>query len=131
VSFLLDTDICSLYLKGNGKVFNKIVQYGGGLNLSTVVIGELYTWAYRGPAQVMRLQGVKDLIAGSVVIAFDLQIAEFFGQTRAALISKGINIPESDMQIAATALIHNLTVVTHNVRHYTLIPGLRIEDWTA
>jgi tRNA(fMet)-specific endonuclease VapC len=33
------------------------------------------------------------------------------------------------MQIAATALVHNLTLVTHNTKDYQHVPGLRLEDW--
>jgi hypothetical protein len=33
LSFLLDTDICSAYLKGNPVVFNRFIQYGGGLHV--------------------------------------------------------------------------------------------------
>lgn len=39
--------------------------------------------------------------------------------------------PVADMLIAGTALVHNLTVVTHNVDHYRVVPDLRIVDWLA
>jgi predicted nucleic acid-binding protein len=31
--------------------------------------------------------------------------------------------------IAATALVHDLTLVTHNTKHFTPIPDLRLDDW--
>jgi len=34
-----------------------------------------------------------------------------------------------DLMIAATALVHNLIVVTHNVHDYSRVPGLTIHDW--
>jgi hypothetical protein len=40
VSFLLDADICSAYLKGNNAVANRFIQYGGRLHLSAVSLGE-------------------------------------------------------------------------------------------
>jgi predicted nucleic acid-binding protein len=45
LSFLLDTDICSAYLKGNHSVGNRVLQYGGRLYVSALTAGELYTWA--------------------------------------------------------------------------------------
>ena len=45
MSFLLDTDICSAYLKGDRLVWKRFLQYSGGLHVSTVTVGELFTWA--------------------------------------------------------------------------------------
>jgi predicted nucleic acid-binding protein len=36
-----------------------------------------------------------------------------------------------DMINAATALVHNLTLVTHNTADYTNVPGLTVSDWTV
>jgi predicted nucleic acid-binding protein len=38
---------------------------------------------------------------------------------------------DTDAMIAAVALVHNLTLVTHNTSHFQNIPGLRLEDWLA
>ena len=35
-----------------------------------------------------------------------------------------------DRLIAAHALSHDLTVVTHNVKHFADVPGLKVENWT-
>jgi tRNA(fMet)-specific endonuclease VapC len=37
--------------------------------------------------------------------------------------------PDMDLVIAATALVYDLTLVTHNVQDFTDMPGLRIQDW--
>ena len=47
MSFLLDTDICSAYMKGNHQVWQRFMQYSGRLHVSPVTVGELYTWAFR------------------------------------------------------------------------------------
>ena len=36
-----------------------------------------------------------------------------------------------DLMIASTALVHDLTLVTHNTSHFARIPGLRLADWLA
>ena len=46
MSFLLDTDMCSAYLRGSRVVQNRFLQYLGQLHLSTICLGELYTWAF-------------------------------------------------------------------------------------
>jgi predicted nucleic acid-binding protein len=43
MSFLLDTDICSAYLKGNPDVQNRFIQYGGRLQVSVITVGELFS----------------------------------------------------------------------------------------
>ena len=36
-----------------------------------------------------------------------------------------------DRLIAAHALSHDLTIVTHNTKHFAEVPGLRVENWTV
>jgi tRNA(fMet)-specific endonuclease VapC len=62
-------------------------------------------------------------------LPFDDAAANEFGRIRAALEAAGTPIGPYDMQIAAIALVHNLTVVMHNVREFGRIEGLQIEDW--
>jgi tRNA(fMet)-specific endonuclease VapC len=47
----------------------------------------------------------------------------------ALLHQEGQLISDADILIAATALRHNLVMVTENVDHFRRIPGLRIESW--
>jgi tRNA(fMet)-specific endonuclease VapC len=56
-------------------------------------------------------------------------VARKFGEVRAALLDAGRPMPEMDLLIASTALVYNLTVVTHNTGDYANIPGLNLEDW--
>ena len=56
MSFLVDTDNCSAYLKGHPLVIRRFLQYTGGLSISTVTLGELFTWTLRRTAPPKRLQ---------------------------------------------------------------------------
>jgi len=47
------------------------------------------------------------------------------------LASLGTPIGSNDLQIAAIALANNLILVTHNVREFSRVQGLQIEDWEA
>jgi tRNA(fMet)-specific endonuclease VapC len=42
-----------------------------------------------------------------------------------------IRIGTRDLRIAATALVHNLTLVTRNHKDFSRVPALRIEDWSV
>lgn len=75
MSFLLDTDICSAYLKNDQQVVVKVMLHFGGLHVSVVTVGELLTWARRAKAPPTRLQGVRDLVITSIVHDIDFAVA--------------------------------------------------------
>lgn len=129
MSFLVDTDICSAYLKGDRHVWQRFMQYGGQLHLSSITVGELFTWALRANASPKRLQALLDLLTDVAIHDVTVDVSRKFGELRAALLDAGQGTPDMDLLIAATALVHNLTLVTHNVRDFTNLPGLDIEDW--
>ena len=63
------------------------------------------------------------------VSLFDDVAAKHCAKTRADLAAKGTPIGSNDLMIAATALAHNLTVVTHNTREFCRVENLQLEDW--
>lgn len=131
MNFLLDTNICSAYLKGDGRVFNRMIQYAGGLAVSAIVVAELYSWVYRAKTKPDRLQGLSELLSSMQLLPVDHDVARKFGEIRASLLDKGRPTPEIDLLIGSTALVHDLTLVTHNVQDFAHLPGLRIEDWMS
>jgi tRNA(fMet)-specific endonuclease VapC len=131
LNFLLDTDICSAYIGGHGKVFNHVIQHGGALAVSTVTVGELWVTAVQRGMHSNFARGVSQLLQEFPVLPFDLDCAKRFGEVRAHLLSRGLDVGVPDAMIAATALLHNLTLVTRNVRHFGNITGLRSQNWLA
>jgi len=129
MSILLDTDICSAYLKNDAAVAARAMLHYGGLNISVITVGELLTWALRSNAPSDRLQGVRDLLKGATVLEVSMPIAEKFGEVRAGLFDHGVTVGEMDLFNGVTALVHGLTIATHNVQDYAKIPGLTIDDW--
>lgn len=57
---------------------------------------------------------------------YDTTVAREYGRCRADLEQKGTPVAEADLQIAATALVHGLELVTGNIRQLEKVPGLRI-----
>jgi len=72
---------------------------------------------------------VADLLKEVAVLDFDTACAERYGEAQGGLSRQGIIAPPADVMIASVALVHNLTLVTHNTADYRNIPGLRLEDW--
>ena len=63
------------------------------------------------------------------ILPFEKEDARAYGRLKASLERKGRPRFEPDLQIAAIALRHRLTIVTANVRHFQGIAGLRVENW--
>ncbi|HZW30176.1 MAG TPA: type II toxin-antitoxin system VapC family toxin [Isosphaeraceae bacterium] len=131
MSFLIDTDTCSAYVKGHQVVYNRFLQYAGRLHVSCITMGELYDWALRARASPKRLLSVDGLLNDVTVLNVDLVVARKYGELQAAFRDGGQPAPKLDLFIASTALIHNLTVVTHNTADFMNVPGLSIVDWLA
>ncbi len=60
---------------------------------------------------------------------FDRQATAAYGKLRATLEKKGQAIGSMDLLIAAHALSLSVRLITHNVREFGRVPGLRVEDW--
>jgi tRNA(fMet)-specific endonuclease VapC len=98
---------------------------------SSVVIGEMFAGAYASPATAKWLSRIETLVLPSMtVLNFDVATAHEYGKVRALLRKSGQVIDEADMMIAATALRHDLTLVTANVAHFSRVSGLTIRSFT-
>jgi predicted nucleic acid-binding protein len=91
------------------------------------LVGELYKGAYRSQAQQRHLTNIENRILPSVTaLPYDVSTAKVFGQIRARLEEVGTILPNADLQIAATAIYHDLELVSGNLRHFSRIDGLKI-----
>jgi tRNA(fMet)-specific endonuclease VapC len=63
------------------------------------------------------------------IVPFDEHAAEIAGKIRADLEHRGQIIGGNDIMIAASALAHDATLVTNNMREFERIDGLSIENW--
>jgi len=76
MSYSLDTDIASAYLQGNGKVFNRFIQHGGGLHISILSISELYSWVYVADDPTKRESGLLTMLSDVTVLPLDQAYAQ-------------------------------------------------------
>lgn len=99
---------------------------------SAVVVGELYKGAFRSPAVARHLENIEKRVLPAVtVLSYDVAAARVYGQVRARLESAGRPLADADLQIAATALLHGLELVTGNVKHFKPVAGLKISPALA
>ena len=94
---------------------------------SAVVIGELFEGAFLS-GEARHLENVeREVIPRLAVLPYGVKTARLFGELAAYLRAEGRTLADADVQIAATALQHGLTLVTGNLSHFERIPGLEIE----
>lgn len=115
MSFLLDTDICSVHLKDPRRLVNRFLLHMGHLHISTITLGELFAWTMRSNAPPSRNSGLLALLSDVQILEVTADVGRKFGEVRADLLDRGLPAPKLDLFIAATALAHNFTRVTHNV----------------
>jgi tRNA(fMet)-specific endonuclease VapC len=129
MNFLLDTDICSAHMRRPARLAHRLIQHTGQIAISSVNLAELYAGAYKHSQTKRLLTSIADLLQEVQILNFDAACAERFGQVRGTLLQQGISIPTSDLMIASVALVHDLTLVTHNTADYQNIPRLHLADW--
>jgi predicted nucleic acid-binding protein len=94
---------------------------------SAVVVGEMFYGAYRAVHTQVHLENIRARVLPTLtVLPFDQAIAEVFGALAARLERTGRMLPDADVQIAATALYHDLELVTGNTKHFERIEELQI-----
>jgi len=129
VKFLIDTDICSAHMRRPASLAHRFIQYTGAIAISAVSLGELYAGAHKHPNAPRLLNLIADLRQEVTVVDFDETCAEKFGLVRGTLLQRGISVPTTDLMIGVSAIVHGVSLVTHNVKDFINIPGLQIEDW--
>lgn len=130
MSFLLDTNTCSAHFRRPTGLAHRFIQYSGRLFIPTIVLGELFAWAYRRNDPKPLLTFINgDLLQDVAVLDFDASCAEEYGKRRGELLRQGRPVGEPDLMIAAVALVHGLTLVTHNTADFEHIAGLPLDDW--
>ena len=109
---------------------HRFLQHSGRLSISSIVLAELYAWAYHRDDPTSLLDRIRnDLLADVDVLPFDSRCAERFGAVRGTLLRQGLSVNRVDLMIASVALTHDLTLVTHNTADFQHIPDLRLDDW--
>jgi len=129
--FLLDTNACIRILNGSspGVAGRLQATSPSDLRLCSVVKAELVYGARRSTRVAENLRLLSRFFEPLVSLPFDDRCADHAAFIRLDLERSGRPIGPNDLLIAATARAHDLVLVTHNLREFSRVPGLRIEDW--
>lgn len=131
--WLLDTNLCIGYLRGRSLAIRERFHAARPQDLvvCSVVKAELLYGAQRSHFPERNLASLRMFLAPLRSLAFDDECAERYAEIRVRLEKAGTLIGPNDLLIAAIARVHGATLVTHNVREFSRVEGLRLEDWEA
>ena len=125
--YFLDTSIIIDYHKNKKEVTEFIDNLEGSLTSSYICLAELYEGIYRVKNSQEAEKAVLNFFENLTnVYGINFEIAQKFGQLRADLKSRGKVIGDMDTLIAATCITNGLTLITHNKKHFSRIPELKI-----
>lgn len=129
--YLLDTCAVSDFVKGDPNTLGKIQSMTpDDLFLSTISLMEIEYGLLKKPQKAQFIQAViHDFLDTIHLIEFGPDEARCAGFIRADLMKKGTPIGPYDILIAATAMHHNLRLITSNMNEFTRVHGLVCESW--
>jgi tRNA(fMet)-specific endonuclease VapC len=127
--FLLDSDWVIQALAGRAPAVPILRRMAPSLvALSVIVLGEIYERAYASSNPEAHIQSFRAFWQPYRLIGLDEATMQRFAEIRSLLRRRGELIPDMDLLIAATALRHNLTLLTFNLRHFRRIPDLQLYE---
>lgn len=128
--FALDTNVIIHFLKGKGRVVeNLLAQSPKDVFIPSIVYYELLVGVEKSANPVLKRQILDTLLSHIQFLEFGEKESLLAAKIRAKLENSGQTIGPYDILIAATALSHNMTLVTHNSGEFKRVDRLEITDW--
>lgn len=129
--YLLDTNVCIRYLTGRSPQIRERLesQQPEDVALCSIVKADLLHGALKSARPRRNLDRIHRFTGLFESIPFDDEAAQDYGEIRSRLEKAGTPIGPNDLLISAIARSRDLTLVTHNVKDFSRVTGLRWEDW--
>jgi len=129
MKYMLDTDTISLVVRKDHDVIKNLIEHEDDeILISAISYAELsYGLEKRGSEKLF--SEVNTVLGKLSIVAFDDSQSELYGKIRSKLEKSGTCLGDMDMLIAAAAMNENAVLVSHNVKHFSKIKGIKVEDW--
>lgn len=129
--YLLDTNICIYFLKGQYNLDKKIEQADTeNCFVSEVTIAELKFGAENSENKEKNRKTVDNFVSKFTIIPI-FNSLDIYASEKARLRKKGVPLDDFDLLIGATAISNGLTLVTRNVTDFERLEGIEIENWVV
>lgn len=128
-SFLIDTDWIIDHFNGIARISRRIEEaHKEGLAVSVISLAEVWDGVFLSEKPLEDEEQLRVFLGSVTILGVSPGTAERFGRLRGILRKQGRMIPDFDLLIAATALQHNLTLLSNNRRHFEQVEGLHLES---
>jgi len=129
MQYLLDTNICIHFFKGQFGLIEKFKQVGfENFAISEITLAELIYGAEKSQ-NVDKNTKVIENFADNIIILPIFDSIKIYGKEKARLKTKGTIISDLDLFIGATAIANDLVLVTRNVSEFERMEKIKIENW--
>ena len=129
MDYLLDTNICIHYFKGQFEIKEKIEQIGyENFAISEITLAELIYGAEKSQKKDKNIKVVENFAERITIIPI-FESIRIYGKENARLKTTGTIISDLDLFIGATAIVNNMVLVTRNVREFERMKNIKIENW--
>ena len=126
---VLDTDVCVGVMRHNPAIERRFRSCLGEVRVSAMTAAELLFGAEKSAhPDEMRMQ-VEEFLGMVPMLDTDENTVRTFGYVKAYLVKAGLAIPDANLLVAATALSRSCPLATGNVRHFSRIWGLQVQNW--
>ncbi len=129
---LIDTDILSMFFRGNTAViaqFAAYLQQHPTIQISIITYYEIVSGLRHRNAE-RQIESFLRFTSQNTVLPLTEQSVTIAAESYAKLRAQGTPIDDIDLLIAGVAIANDLVLVTHNQRHFGRIEGLTLEDWS-
>jgi len=128
--YLLDTNTLIYFFKDLGHVSKVLLSKSPEeITIPSIVLYELEVGIAKSKNPQQRKRELSELVSQVAISPFGAKEAKAAALVRATLESKGTPIGPYDTLIAGIALAINATLITHNVKEFSRVKALNVEDW--
>lgn len=128
--YVLDTDTCIYWLKGEESIRRKVEQVGAdSLRTTIITLAELKYGAYYSQKVSENLENIAKFLRKVKVLPLNYDAVDRFGKIKAELRKTGRVIQDFDLLIASITLSHGGVLITNNEEHFKRIDGLSFKNW--
>ena len=121
---MLDTNVIIKYLAGDESA-KRLMNNASDISVSAIVVGELQYGAQKSSKTESNLTLFANFLSSFAIIPVTEKIASVYGEVKEQLRKKGVNIPENDIWIAASAKAQNCRLLTFDA-HFKSVDGLTV-----